>query len=77
MRITAEAAVAEALKPDDPEWCRCEAKGEEIVIEVKTDKIGALLYALDDYLMHIRMCKEILKILTRANSYPSQRFKPL
>ncbi len=55
-------AIARSLKPDDPEWCRCEAKGNELIIEVNTDKIGALLYALDDYLMHIKMCNEILKL---------------
>lgn len=51
--------IAKALSPDDPDWCKCYAEGEKIVLEVKTSKISSLLYALDDYLMHIKMCERI------------------
>jgi len=55
-------AVVKALKPDDPEWCSCRAE-RKIVVEVKVEKIGTLISALDDYLMNIKMCEKILEIL--------------
>jgi len=33
------------------------------VVEVKVEKIGTLISALDDYLMNIKMCEKILEIL--------------
>ena len=56
-------SVVRALKPDDPEWCTCKAENGKIVIEVKVEKIGTLLSALDDYLMNIKMCEKILEVL--------------
>lgn len=53
-------AVVKALKPDDPEWCSCWAEKDQIMIEVKVEKIGTLLSALDDYLMNIKMCERII-----------------
>ncbi len=55
-------AVVLSLKPDDPEWCSCYAR-DKIFIEVKVEKIGTLLSALDDYLMNIKMCEKILEFL--------------
>ncbi len=56
-------AVVKALKPDDPEWCKCWSEKGQIMIEVKVEKIGTLLSALDDYLMNIKMCEKILEVL--------------
>lgn len=50
---------AKALKIDDPEWCKCKAEGDKVVIEIKARKISSLLYAIDDYLMHLKMCENI------------------
>ncbi len=55
-------SVVKALKPDDPDWCSCWADSS-IIIEVKVEKIGTLLSALDDYLMNIKMCEGILEVL--------------
>ncbi|WP_290598115.1 MULTISPECIES: KEOPS complex subunit Pcc1 [unclassified Archaeoglobus] len=55
--------IVEALKPDDPEWCRCYAENEKIIIVVEVKKLGTLLSALDDYLMNIKMCEKILEAL--------------
>lgn len=52
-------SVAKALRVDDPEWCKCLAQKEKIIIEIRTEKISSLLYAIDDYLMHIKMCEKI------------------
>lgn len=51
--------VAKALKVDDPEWCNCKAEGDKILIEIRTKKISSLLFAIDDYLMHLKMCEGI------------------
>jgi tRNA threonylcarbamoyladenosine modification (KEOPS) complex Pcc1 subunit len=56
-------AVVSSLRPDDPEWCRCVAENEKILIEIKVEKPGTLLSALDDYLMNIKMCKRLLEVL--------------
>lgn len=62
-RIEVESEEAEkivrALSLDDPEWCKCYAEEGKIVLEIKTSKISSLLYAIDDYLMHIKMCEKI------------------
>ncbi|MCS7119295.1 MAG: KEOPS complex subunit Pcc1 [Archaeoglobaceae archaeon] len=51
--------VSRALSVDDPDWCKCYAEGNKIKIEIKTSRISSLLYAIDDYLMHIKMCEQI------------------
>ncbi len=33
------------------------------MIEVKVERIGTLLSALDDYLMNIKMCERIIDVL--------------
>ena len=49
--------VAKALQPDDLEWCRCYAEEGRVVIVVETDRIGALLNAIDDYLVNLKAVK--------------------
>ena len=56
-------SIVKALKPDDPEWCKCYSNGSSIIIEIKVNKVGTLLSALDDYLMNIKTCERILKLL--------------
>ncbi len=62
-RLTIEARdaklIVKALKPDDPEWCKCEVMNDKITIEVEVEKIGTLLSALDDYLMNIKTCLKL------------------
>lgn len=68
MRISVEDAkiVAKALKVEDPDWCKCFAtNNDEIEIKIETNKIGALLYAVDDYLMHLKLCEGVLKCIRR------------
>ncbi len=60
-------SVIKALKPDDPEWCNCYSENGEIVIEVKVNKVGTLLSALDDYLMNIKTCERVLEILNEIS----------
>jgi len=63
LRIEVEDAevLAKALSPDDPDWCRCYAEGNVLVVEVRTDRIGALLNAIDDYLINIKAVLPILR----------------
>ena len=56
--------VARALSPDDLDWCYCYAEGGKLIIEVRTDKIGAMLNAIDDYFINIKAVVQVLKILT-------------
>ncbi|MDK2796031.1 MAG: hypothetical protein PWQ58_1230 [Archaeoglobaceae archaeon] len=51
--------VAKALRVDDPNWCECRSENGKIVIEIKAKKLSSLLYAIDDYLMHLKMCERI------------------
>lgn len=59
MEVKEAESVAKALKVDDPEWCNCRAEGDKILIEIRARKISSLLYAIDDYLMHLKMCEGI------------------
>lgn len=51
--------IAKVLSVDDPEWCKCYGEGNKIVLEIRTSKVSSLLYALDEYLLHIKMCEKI------------------
>ena len=51
--------IAMALRVDDPDWCKCYSEKEKIVIEIKSRKVSSLLYAIDDYLMHLKMCENL------------------
>jgi hypothetical protein len=55
--------VAEALKPDDITWTRCYAEDGRLIIEAETDKTGAMLNALDDYILNIKAAVSLIKIL--------------
>lgn len=55
--------VAEALRIDDPSWCTCKAEGDKIVIMIRARKLTSLLNAIDDYLIHLRMCEGICDYL--------------
>ncbi len=55
--------VAEALKPDDLDWCYCYAENGRLVVEVRTDRIGALLSAIDDYFVNLKAVMPVLEIL--------------
>ncbi len=46
--------VAESLKPDDMDWCYCYTSDGVLVIEVKTEKIGAMINALEDYFINLK-----------------------
>ncbi|MDI9642626.1 MAG: KEOPS complex subunit Pcc1 [Archaeoglobaceae archaeon] len=51
--------IVKALKVDDPPWCDCRAEEGMLVIEIRARKPSSLLYAIDDYLMHLKMCESI------------------
>jgi len=55
--------VVSALRPDDIEWVKCYADCNKLMIEAETDKMGAMLNALDDYMVNIKVAVSILKLL--------------
>jgi hypothetical protein len=58
--------VARALKPDDLPWSRCYSKGSRLIVEVDTEKIGAMLNAIDDYFLNTKAAILALEVL-KAN----------
>jgi len=66
LRLEHADLIAKALKPDDMEWCYCYTKDNYLIIEVKTDKIGAMLSAVDDYFINIKAILPILKYLNSS-----------
>ena len=68
LRLEDAELIAKALKPDDMEWCYCYANDNYLIIEVKTDKIGAMLSAVDDYFINIKAVLPILKYLSSNKS---------
>ncbi len=55
--------VARALKPDDLDWCYCYVENGKIVIIVETDKIGAMLNAIDDYFINLKAVKGLFEAM--------------
>jgi len=63
VEIEDASVVAEALKPDDLDWCRSYAEDGRVVMEVETDRVGALLCAIDDYLLNLKAVVPVLETL--------------
>ena len=65
LRIEMEDAeiVAKALKPDDLDWCYCYAEDGKVVVIVETDRIGALLNAIDDYFINLKAVKGLFEAM--------------
>lgn len=57
--------MAKVLNPDSLEWCKCFEKDNKFFIEIKTKKIGTILYTVDDYLMNIRVALEISSLVDK------------
>ncbi|RLI80578.1 hypothetical protein DRP05_00045 [Archaeoglobales archaeon] len=55
--------LSKALNPDSLEWCKCFDRDGRLFIEIRTEKIGTLLYTVDDYLMNIKVALEILNLI--------------
>ena len=53
--------IANALKPDDLGWTRCYCKDGKLIIEIETEKIGAMLVAADDYFLNVKAAVSALK----------------
>jgi tRNA threonylcarbamoyladenosine modification (KEOPS) complex Pcc1 subunit len=55
--------IARALKPDDLGWARCYSAEGKLVVEVETEKIGAMLVAIDDYFLNVKAAVSALRVL--------------
>jgi hypothetical protein len=64
IRIDDADVIAESLKPDDVEWCESFSEGE-LVLRVKTPRIGAMMNAFDDYFLNIIASKSVLQALKK------------
>jgi len=58
--------IALALKPDDMEWSEAKAEGNELILEVRTPKIGAMINAYDDYFLNLIAARSVLEALRDA-----------
>ncbi len=63
IRVRDAEVLAKSLSPDDPEWCRCWAEGDVLNVEVRSEKVGAILNALDDYLLNLKAAFNVLKVI--------------
>ncbi len=52
-----------SLKPDDMDWCYTYAKDGNLFIEVKTEKIGAMINSLEDYFINLKALKNVINVL--------------
>lgn len=57
--------IAKALGPDDLEWAKSYIENGNLVVEVRTHKIGALINALEDFFMNIKAAVSVLNDLER------------
>ncbi len=58
--------IALALVPDDTKWSEAKAEGNELILEVRTPKIGAMINAYDDYFLNFIAAKSVLEALKEA-----------
>ncbi|AGK61225.1 hypothetical protein Asulf_01229 [Archaeoglobus sulfaticallidus PM70-1] len=57
--------ISRALKPDDTQWNETTFEGDEIILRVKTPKIGSMMNAFDDYFLNLKAAFSVLKSLER------------
>ena len=55
--------IHKVLKPDDMNWCYTYAKDGILFIEVKTEKMGAMINALEDYFINLKALQSVIKAL--------------
>jgi len=55
--------IVRALNPDDLKWSYCRLEGKDLVIEIKTEKIGAMINAIEDYFINLKAVSSVQKIL--------------
>jgi hypothetical protein len=53
LRLRNAKLIALAFSPDDTDWCRSRAEKDELILEVETQKPGAMLNAYDDYFLNL------------------------
>lgn len=59
--------IHESLKPDDMDWCYTYSKDGFLIIEIKTEKIGAMINALEDYFINIKALQSVINALKEIN----------
>ena len=57
--------IASSLKPDDIGWAKSRFENSNLVIEIKTHKIGALINAVEDFFMNIKSAVSCLSYLEK------------
>lgn len=55
--------IHKALKPDDMDWCYTYFDRGYLFIEVKTEKIGAMINALEDYFINLKALQSVISTL--------------
>lgn len=55
--------IHKALKPDNMDWCCTYFNRCYLFIEVKTEKIGAMINALEDYFINLKALQSVISSL--------------
>jgi hypothetical protein len=55
--------IALAFKPDDTDWCRSRSEKSNLILEVETQKLGAMLNAFDDYFLNLYAALSVMEAL--------------
>ncbi len=55
--------IHKSLKPDDMKWCYTYSKDGYLYIEVKTEKMGAMINALEDYFINLKALQSVINFL--------------
>lgn len=61
-----------SLKPDDMDWCYTYCKEGNLFIFVKTDKIGAMINALEDYFINLKALQNVINAIEDLNHEKSK-----
>ena len=63
LKISEPKIFTRILNPDDTMWTKCWSDGEVLIIFAESDSTGAVLNALDDYMLNIKAAQALLNIL--------------
>jgi tRNA threonylcarbamoyladenosine modification (KEOPS) complex Pcc1 subunit len=54
--------IADAVKPDNTSYMEMRVRGKTIVAEITTRTLGSLIAAVDDYLVNVKIAKDMLEM---------------
>lgn len=55
--------IADAVKPDNTSYMEMRVRRKTIITEITTRSLGSLIAAVDDYLVNLKVAKDMLEMI--------------